>query len=109
MKLGQKIDFDKTFEITSELSNKKLKVAKGDSAIVTKRGYRIINGEGRGKILAFTKEEKESIKGLDYQNIAETIHERLDCEFDIKEHLDNYDISEEEYINNIMDILLEIL
>ena len=109
MKLGQKIDFDKTFEITSELSKKKLKVAKGDSAIVTKRGYRIINGEGRGKILALTKEEKESIKGLDYQNIAMAIYERLDREFDIKEHLDNYDIYEEECIYSIMDFLLDVL
>lgn len=108
MKLGQRIKFDKTFEITSELSNKKLKVAKGDSAIVTKRGYKIINGEGTGKIVAFTKEEKESIKGLDYENIARTIHERLDYEFDIGEHLNNYEISEEDYIDNIVDVLLDI-
>lgn len=102
MKLGQEIRFKEGFEVTSEITGNKLMVMKNDSAIVTKRGLKVINGEARGKILDFNKDE---IKGVDYKNIAKLIYQRLNNEYDISEFLMDYEISKEEILDSIIDVL----
>lgn len=106
-RLGKEVKFTKGFEIESELSKNKLQIKEGDKAIVTRSGFKIINGEARGKILNFV--DGEEVKGHDYTNIARLIHRRLNAVFGLEMYLDDEGIDMDELLGEIEDVLMDIL
>lgn len=106
-KLGQEVKFTKGFELTSEISKTTLQVNEGDKAIITRSGFKIANGEARGKILIFNQDEQ--VKGHDYTNIARLIHRRLNAVFGLEMYLDDEGIDMDEFLGEIEDVLMDIL
>ncbi|WP_434793129.1 hypothetical protein TPDSL_23200 [Terrisporobacter petrolearius] len=106
-RLGQEVRFKNSFEIESELSKNKLQVKEGDKAIVTRSGFKIANGEARGKILNFV--DGEEVKGHDYTNIARMIYRRLDAVYGLEMYLDDEEIEMDRFLEEIEDILMDIL
>jgi len=106
-RLGQGVKFTKGFEIESELSKYKLQVKEGDKAIITRTGFKIINGEARGKILVFNQDEQ--VKGIDYESISRIIYRRLNSTFSLEMYLDDEEIDKNEFVEEIEDILSDIL
>ena len=107
MKIGKEIKFKNDFEIETMIKKDKIKVKKGDKAIVTKHGLKILNGYARGKILPFEKNNKP--EGIDYENISKLIYRRLNSEYDMLEFFIDYEIDKKDFIYSIEDILLDIL
>lgn len=107
MKLGEKVIFENGFEIEGVISQNKLTVKKGDTALVTRYGYKILRGEGRGKIISFMEDEKPN--GIDCEGVADMIYERLNREYNVSEFLMDYDIDEEDFIDSIFDVISDIL
>lgn len=107
MKIGQEVKFKNDFMIETIINKVGLQVKEGDKALVTKNGLKILNGEARGKITSF--QEGEQIKGYDYSNIAKIIFRRLNGVFAIENYLDDEEISVEEFLEEIEDVLIDIL
>ena len=107
MKIGQEMKFKNDFEIETMIKKDKIKVKKGDKAIVTKHGLKILNGYARGMILPFEKNNKP--EGIDYENISKLIYQRLNSEYDMSEFFIDYEIDKKDFIYSIEDILLDIL
>lgn len=106
MKLGQEVKFTEDFTIKALISGDDLNVKAGDKAIVINRGYQILTGEARGKILAF--EKGEETEGYDYQNIAKRIFNRINAVFGLEMYLDDEEIEYKEIIEEIEDVLMDI-
>lgn len=106
-RLGQEIKFKNSFEIETVLSKNKLQVKEDDKAIVTRSGFRVINGEARGKIISFQKDEQ--VKGYDYTNISKLIFNRINIVFGLEMYLDDVEIECMEFIDEIEDVLMDIL
>lgn len=110
MKIGQEIKFKESFKIKSVLGGEEIEVLKGDNALVTGNGYKIINGVGRGKIIPFSElNDNEEIKGFDYRNISKMIYKRLCLEHEINDYLVDMEISDLEFRDSIEDVLIDIL
>lgn len=105
--IGQVIGFEEDFEIKSCLSNSKVFVKKGDKAVITKRGYRILSGDGEGKILPF--DDDVNIAGYSTSSMAKFIYEKLRYEHPFDDILEDYDIDSKEIICNIEDTLYDLL
>lgn len=58
LRIGERVEFTNDFDIVTEITNTRIRVKKGDKAIVTSEGFKIITGEGAGKINAFNKGDK---------------------------------------------------
>lgn len=106
-KLGQEVKFTKGFELTSEISKTTLQVNEGDKAIITRSGFKIANGEARGKILIFNQDEQ--VKGHDYTNIARLIYQRLNNAFLIEPILEDDGYEVKDILGEIEDVLMDIL
>lgn len=107
LKIGQEVEITQDFEIEAELSGKKVLVKKGDRGFVDSRGrIHYTSGNAIGKIQLLKDSE---VKGYDTENIAEMIFNRLKRVFDIDEFLDDYDISKDDFINEVDDVLMDIL
>lgn len=107
MKIGQEIKFKNDFEIESMVKKDKIQVKKGDKALVTNLGLKILNGCGRGITLPFEKDNKP--KWIDYGNISKLIYQKLNNEFDMMEIFEDYGIDKEDFIYSIEDTLFDIL
>ena len=108
MKLGQKVEFKNEFEIETLILQDKLKVKKGDNAIVTKSGFKVLNGEAKGKIISFNEHDEEPSE-IDYENISKLIYQKLDREYDISEFLIDCGIMKDDFIESIEEVLIDIL
>lgn len=106
-RLGQEVKFINSFEIESELSKNKLQIKDGDKAIITRSGFKIINGEARGKILNFQQDKK--IIGYDHLNIARLIYQRLNAVYGLEMYLDDEEVEMDEFLEEIEDVLMDIL
>lgn len=107
LKIGQEVEITQDFEIEAELSEKKMLVKKGDKGFVDSRGrIHYTSGNAIDKIQLLKDSE---VKGYDTENIAEMIFNRLKRVFYIDEFLDVYDISKDDFINEIDDVLMDIL
>ena len=106
-KIGQKIEVTEDFYMEEALSDKKILVKKGDKGFVDSRGHiHYTSGNAIGKIHLLKGLE---VKEYDTENIAEMIFNRLKRVFDIDEFLNGYDISKDDFINEIDDVLMDIL
>lgn len=106
MKIGQEIIFKNDFKIETMLSKTILQVKEGDKALVTKRGLKILTGEAKGKITAFAKNDK--VAGVDYENIAKMIFNRLNSIYGLEMLFDDEGIEFKEFIEEIEDELEDI-
>ena len=107
-KIGEEIGFSKEFVIESALGGNKLTVKEGDRGFLDSRGHiHYTTGQARGKIHSLGKEIE--VKGYDYESIAKMIFKRLKNQFMLEEHLEEYKISEKDFIAEIEDILSDIL
>ena len=106
-KLGQIIEFKEYFPIEAMISKTKLNVKEGDRAIVTRTGFRILTGEARGKLIYFHKDEEA--KGCDYSNISKLIFNRINGVFGLGMLLEDEEIEQKEFLEEIEDVLLGIL
>ena len=106
-KIGQEIVITQDFEIEG-FSGNKILVKKDDKGYVDSMGnFHYQTGAARGKIQAI--KEDVDVKGYDCENIAKIIYKRLQSQFEIKEFLEGYDITIEDFTNEIEDILSDIL
>ena len=108
MKLGQKVEFKNEFTIETLVLKDKLTVKKGDCAIVTKSGFKVLNGEAKGKIISFNKHDEEPSE-IDYENISKLIYQKLNNEYDISEFITDYDIDKKYFIETIEEVIMDIL
>jgi hypothetical protein len=107
-KIGEEIGFNKEFEIESAFGGNKLQVKEGDKGYIDSRGnIHYTTGQARGKIHSLGKEIE--VKGYDHSNIAKMLFKRLNNQFNLKEALDDYDISDKDLIDELEDILSDIL
>lgn len=107
MKICQEVEFKNDFIIETLVTKTKLQVKKGDRALVTNQGFKILTGEARGKINAFNDGDK--IEGYDHLNIAKMILNRLNAVFGLEEYFDDNDIFPEQVELEIEDVLMDIL
>jgi len=106
-KIGEEISFNIDFEIEAVLG-KRLQVKQGDKGYIDSKGHiHYTTGQARGKIQSLGSEIE--VKGYDYSNIAKMLFKRLNNEFNLKEALDDYDVSETDVIDSLEDILSDIL
>jgi len=107
-RIGQEITSTKNFEIELSLSGNKLQVKEGDKGFIDSSGnIHYTTGQARGKIQCWNNVE---LKGYDYENIARLIYKRLNGYYGIKQdYLEEYDIQEKDFINQIEDVLSDIL
>lgn len=106
-KLGQEVKFNSDLEIEATISKTKLKVKKGDRALITRSGFKVLTGEARGKTLWFN--DYEEAKGYDYSNISKLIFNRVNREFGLKMLFEDEGIDIENFIEEIEDLLIDIL
>ena len=106
-KLGQEVKFVEEFTIVTLLSETKLTIKKGDKAIVTRTGFKMLTGEARGKIINFNK--SDIVKGYDYENISRLILNRINAVFGLEMYLEDEAIESSEIIEEIEDVLMDIL
>lgn len=107
-KIGEEIGFSYDYDIESAFGGDKLTVKEGDRGFLDSRGMiHYTTGQARGKIQSLKGEIK--VEGYDYENIAKMIYKRLKNEFMLDEHLEGYDMSEKDFIEEIEDILTDIL
>ena len=107
MKIGQEVVMEKDFEIKTIGSGKVITVKKGNRGFLDSKGrVHLINGEGKGKII---KVENIKLKGYDYENIAISIYHRLNSLYGLGMMLEEDDIDEDEFIEEIEDVLSDIL
>lgn len=107
MKIGQEVEFKNDFKIETLITGTKLQVKKGDKALVTSRGFKILTGEARGKINVFN--ERDETNGYDHENIAKMILDRINVVFGLEEFMDYEGIKESEMMDEIEDVLTYIL
>jgi len=106
-KIGEEIGFSQDFEIESVISATKAIVKAGDKGYIDSRcNVHYTTGQARGKIQHLDNAE---MKGYDYTNIAKMLFKKLKNEFMLEEHLEGYDFSEKDFIEEIEDILNDIL
>jgi len=107
-KIGEEIRFSEGFEINGALSGNTLTVKEGDRGYLDSRGnVHYTTGQARGKIQSMKNEIE--VKGYDYENIAKMIFKRLKNQFNLIEFLDDYDISERDFTEEIEEVLSDIL
>ncbi len=89
------------------MDGKQVRVKKGDKAFVdSRKRVHYITGDARGMIQATNNIE---IEGYAHSNIAKLIFEELDLKYDLREVLvSDYEISEEEFISDIEDVITNI-
>lgn len=104
--IGKEITFKNDFKIETHLSNTVMQIRKGDKAVVMKNGLRILNGEGRGKIVAFNKGDKA--EGYDVENISKMILNRLNVVFNLEEFFENEEIDPDRFAEEIEDVLYDL-
>lgn len=107
LKIGQEVEFIENFEIETYINKTKLQVKKGDKALVTKCGFKILTGECRGKITSFVGNGEP--KGFDYENISKLILNRLNSVFGLESYMDDEEIEPKEFLDEIEDVLTDIL
>ena len=106
-KIGQEIEVTEDFELIGGLSGDKIEVKKGDTGFIDSNGsIHYQTGKARGKIHKLTDAE---IKGYDTGNIAKIAYKYLERHFNIREYLEDYEIEEAEFIDELDYILSEIL
>lgn len=105
-RLGQIIKTDTEQKMKRMVSGDIEKLPKGSKLLVTRTGFKVLNGECKDLIVPLNG---KTIKGTDYTNIARMIYSRLDSEFDIKTLLDNEEIETDEFLEGIEDVLMDIL
>lgn len=106
LKIGQEITIQEDFEIETPLSHKKIKVQIGDKGFIDSNGLiHYTTGKARGKI---QKIDGIEVDGYDYENIANLIFKKLNSTFDIKDIVEDYDISTKDFTGEIEDILSDI-
>jgi len=106
-KIGEEIGFNSDFEIELAFSGDKLLVKQGDKGFLDSKGMiHYTTGQARGKI---QKIKEIEVKDYAHDNISKIIFRRLNNEFNLKEALDDYDVSEKDFIDSIEDILMDIL
>lgn len=106
-KIGEEIGFSQDFEIEAVFSGNKVTVKEGDRGVIDSRGnVHYTTGQARGKIQHLDNAE---MKGYDHHNIAEMLFKRLKNQFMLEEHLEGYDLSEKDFIEELEDVLSDIL
>jgi len=108
-KIGEEIGFKDDFAIESAFGGNKLQVKQGDKGFIDSRGMiHYTTGQARGKIHSLSKEIE--VNGYDHTSIAKLIFKRLNNQYGIKsDFLEDYEISEKDFIGEIEDILSDIL
>ena len=107
MKIGQEVVMEKDFEIKTIGSGKVITVKKGNRGFLDSEGrVHLINGEGKGKII---KVENIKLKGYDRGNIAISIYHRLNSLYGLGMMLEENEIDEDEFIEEIEDVLSDML
>lgn len=107
MKIGQEVVVENDFKINTIVSDKVITIKKGDRGFLDSKGcLHLINGEGKGKII---KAKNIKLKGYDYENIAIFIYHRLNSLYGLGMMLEENEIDEDEFIEEIEDVLSDIL
>lgn len=106
-RIGQIIKASKDYEIKSIIGGKEISVKENDKAVITSRGsIRYINGQAKDMIQNYDGIE---LDGYAHRDISELIFKRLNNIYGIADMLEQEDISPEEIIDEIEDILIDIL
>ncbi|MGL5328953.1 MAG: hypothetical protein ACRDD7_06770 [Peptostreptococcaceae bacterium] len=110
MKIGQEIIVKEDFEVTTLIGGKALTVKKGDKAFLDSKGLaNIITGEARGKVSnLYNNPNKNKMDGYDHANISKLIFTRLKNYFDMEDMLNEYEIADDDIIEQIEDVLMDI-
>lgn len=107
-KIGEQISFSQDFEIEAIISGNKLQVKAGDKGYIDSRcSIHYTSGQAKGKIQNLRKEIE--VNGYDYENIAKMIYKRLENQFGVNDFLEDYEIPEKDFIDEIGDVLSDIL
>lgn len=109
-KIGQEITVTKTHDIKGLIDEEEtIRIKEGDKAYIKAIGaIEYLTGDARGK-MQFLSEDIFEIKGYDHENIASMVYDRLSYRFQMEAFLEDYDISEKEFKEEIQYILDEIL
>ena len=107
-KIGEEIGFSEEFELESAFGGNKVTVKEGDRGYFDSKGMiHYTTGQARGKIHSLGKEIE--VKGYDHESIAKIIVKRIKNQFELMEFLEDYDVSEKDFIEEIEDVLNDIL
>jgi hypothetical protein len=106
LKIGQRLVITEDFKIEGALSGSEIDVKKGDEGFIDKSGnLHYTTGKAQGKIQHIKEEIGNSV---DVENVANLIFKRLKSQFEISDYLDNYDIPEKDFVDEIAYVLDEI-
>jgi hypothetical protein len=96
-KIGQILTSNTDVEVEKALSGEKVVIPKGNKIIIgaDKFAHHIRNG------MIQPLPEGTEVKGYDAKGIAEYLYAKLSCMFAIDEMLEEYEQTEEEFINEI--------
>jgi len=104
--IGQELISQSNYNLTG-LTNDIIEVKKGDKGYIDSSGFiHYETGKARGKM---TKIPDAEMEGYNTENIAKIIYEQLKWKLMLSEHMENYDLEEQEFIDEIDYILSEIL
>ena len=107
MKIGQELVVENDFKIYEIVGDKVITIKKGDRGFLDSKGcLHLINGEGKGKII---KDKNIKLKGYDHENIALSIYHRLNSLYGLGMMLEENEIDEDEFIEEIEDVLSDML
>ena len=102
MKIGANYVVKNTFGVETVLGNKNLIVNEGDTGVVTGSGaVYMLTGEARGKLIS----TDTKVSGFDTENISKLIYKRLNSEFNLREVLEENDISKFDFMERMEEIL----
>lgn len=106
VKIGEEIKFKEGFEIESFGGKKKI-VKEGDRGVITKHGVvKYLSGDAKGML---QKIEELEVKGCDHENIVNMIFNRLNSAFNLRDMLEQEDIEEKEFKEEIEDLLYDFI
>lgn len=105
-KIGEQIEFKKDYSVET-FNGRKLEVKKGDKAIVNSRGFiEYTSGKAKGirQIVDGIK-----VEGYDHMNISKQILKRLISGYNLEGFMEEEELSMQEFLEEIEDVLCEIL
>lgn len=92
-------------EVKTLIGENTLRVKKGDTAMVTIDGYKVMSGQASGKILHFNENDKT--EGYNYENISKMIVDRINRVFNLEEYMENEEIDFDELVDEVTDVLTD--
>ena len=107
MKIGQEVVVEKDFKINTTNSEKVMTIKKGDRGYLDSKGrVHLTTGKGKGKII---NAKNIKLKGYDHENIAVAIYHRLNSLYGLGMMIEENNIDEDEFIEEIEDVLSDML